>query len=472
MSPQEDAERTQAAPSTDNLERRATTNGDANVVPYIQETVAAIESEVTHSELTQLLRDASAALNNSPLDPGLLNPLATTPEAVRRELLNLAQIVENNPDNPDEIVGKPLDLLQQPDSILAKLSPLAKLALREWVYSKTICEAIAETHYGVLRHDAWKRKTFHRIKKEGQTGVVIQGDLQGLNAINKYDVLLGDAALLATADFFRSVLIHFNLDPNDKSLIGRKGDEFYIFLPGISLSEARTAIHALYKAWNDGSRNIPIGNDVRKINLYIETAAITQAEQLTPLLAQMENAIEAKKVTAILRYIQELEKLFDPAHSDSQLFANWFNLFKENPVDVRNETDMQKIIPKAAAAIRRYNLPLRCAVTLLDQKRTPRAMIALFSRALLQEAAIDRKQVGSSIPSERGILSRIRQRFQGSWQAAATLPQSADINQEMIDRVYAQMQRVLDDFTDPDYASLPAELHDILMQKASEYDLE
>jgi len=103
-------------------------------------------------------------------------------------------------------------------------------ALKHWADLSMALDLALEEKYGVWREDKFKRLVAQEYLGKGRKGTLLALDVVGLKVFNTDGHEYGDAALEKVAGFCHKRLEELGIKPEER-LIGRKGDEFYIFIP-------------------------------------------------------------------------------------------------------------------------------------------------------------------------------------------------------------------------------------------------
>lgn len=225
---------------------------------------------------------------------------------------------EDKPVTLSEIVSSPVTYGLKKDDIDH---------IENWLKIKFGYSASSEHQYGVTRIDQFRKYIAINHLEKGTPGTMLCFDLAGLkifNSAGEEDGVgheYGDAALKKVATVLSAAVDKIvNPQPEDqpnqtkaidpKHLIGRKGDEFYVFIPGLPPEEVVPVINQFYRdAVDRDFLSLEVNEHSMSINSYWRATSITNESELNDKMIALDNAIETAKMEAINTYVQEVEDI-------------------------------------------------------------------------------------------------------------------------------------------------------------------
>lgn len=202
------------------------------------------------------------------------------------------------------------EVLSQPSKY--GLSPRDAEAVKATRTALLAMESSLEEKFHVLRLDRFRALVMNRYLNKGGRGALIALDLVGLKIFNTYGHTAGDAALNAVAKFCRDFLTQQGFD-DAELLVGRKADEFYLFVPEGNPQDTAEKLHQMHQSVQArGDHLIPVqtegnGSQKKPALFYWRAGAVDKAN-FDEMLEKLDFAVETAKINVMQRLLENISQ--------------------------------------------------------------------------------------------------------------------------------------------------------------------
>lgn len=234
-------------------------------------------------------------------------------DKARERLLSSAVNIYNDEQKYNSVTLK--DVYQNPQKYNLKPEDLSYL--QNWVLTENLVDTAIEKKYGVMRLDNFRKRVVEKYLRNGHQGTLICLDVVGLKEFNSYSDETGDSALQLTADLLLNILgpEKFNI-AFPELCIGRRGDEFYLFIADQYANEVQE-IFRNYYANHEPSLKVKVNENGaqtdKPIIHYWRLTDQVNLQNFDSKITLLDEAIESSKLLVAKTTLDKIQASdFDP----------------------------------------------------------------------------------------------------------------------------------------------------------------